>query len=37
MGKMDNMEALKKVKGGLQVSKQKENIRRKMHWSVSDF
>lgn len=34
---MGNMEALKKVKGGLLVSKEKENIRKKMHWNVSDF
>ena len=31
------MEALKKVKGGLLVSKEKENIKKKMHWSVPDF
>ena len=37
IGKMDNMEALKKVKGGLLVSKEKENIKKKMHWSVPDF
>ena len=28
---------ISRVEGGLLVSKEKENIKKKMHWSVPDF